>query len=258
MKVALIGAGNVGYHLARQFAKANIEVTQVFSRGLPKASVCAAIGYAQATDSLLEITAEADVYILAVHDMAIQEVAAKLVSVGLSDKLLVHTSGATPTTVFAEIGLRRFGVFYPLQTMSRNSEPDFKTLPLCVYANTNEDLDLLRTLSLKICPNVYSISDEKRAKLHVAAVVVNNFTNHLFHIGHDIVQREGLPFDMLIPLIKETVAKLDRGTPAEMQTGPAKRGDITTIDRHLQFLEYNSEYRKVYEILTESIRKVSK
>ena len=171
---------------------------------------------------------------------------------------MVHTSGATPQSIFEKNGAKRFGVFYPLETFSSNRNPDFSEIPICVDANSKKDFELLKKLGKKISSNVHHISDEKRAVIHVAAVFVNNFANHLSYIADDILKENKIPFEILLPLMKETVSKLENGAPSEMQTGPAKRGDEKTIQRHLEFLNDFPEYAKLYEIMTDGITKQKK
>ena len=252
MKIVLIGAGNVGWRLGCRLKKCGQEVVQVFSRNLLKARELGVKIDAAFTDSLDEITPDGDLYILAVHDDSIGEIAKILAEGGLSKKLMVHTSGATPVSVFPET-LERCGVFYPLQTFSKARTPDFSEIPICIDAKLEEDRKILAGLAGKISRKVFQISDQQRAVLHVAAVFVNNFTNHLFHIGHSILEKEELPFELLLPLIRETVGKLEDGSPAEMQTGPAVRGDLATIQRHLDYLEKYPEYQEIYRQLTRSI-----
>lgn len=249
-KIVLIGCGNVGYHLGKQLKTKGLNLIQVYSRSLEKAQKFAQeIGVNYTTD--FQQIVEADLYILAVHDDGIGEVAVQLVQIA-PHALMVHTSGATPSTVFQEHS-RRFGVFYPLQTFSIHRKADFNKIPLCVDAAKPEDLVFLKKLAQQICPNVYHITDEQRAILHVAAVFVNNFTNHLFHVGEQIVVKENLDFNILKPLIQETVQKIMEHPPQSMQTGPAIRGDNQTIQRHLNYLEQYPDYQELYKIITKKI-----
>ncbi len=252
MKVTLIGAGNVGWHLGRKLRDSGIEIVQVFSRQASKAADLARQIGAKPTHRLEEITAGADLYLLAVADDAIGEVASFLTAHGLERHLLAHTSGATPMNVFQNA---RHGVFYPLQTFSKNRESDFSQIPFCIDAGSDVDRELLYLLAGRLSPKVYNIDDAQRAALHVAAVFVNNFSNYLFHIGHEILEKNKLPFELLLPLIRETVGKLDSGTPYQMQTGPARRRDQETIRRHLELLKDEQQFRYLYEILTDNIFK---
>ena len=210
---------------------------------------------ASATTSLQRIFKNADLYILAIHDDAILAVAKQLAENGLGDKLITHTSGATPMAVFENTGLRRFGIFYPLQTFSISKKPDFKNIPFCIDANNSGDILLLKKLAKKISNNVQEIKDGQRAVIHVAAVFVNNFTNHLYSVANDILKNENIGLDILLPLIQETANKLNDGTPEEMQTGPAIRGDEITIKRHLEYLDKYPEYKEIYKLLSAQLRR---
>lgn len=265
MKITLIGAGNVGYHLGRKLYACGIEIGQVFSRNALKAKELADLVQATFTDNLDQISPTADLYLLAVHDDAIRNVALQLAANGLSEKRFAHTSGATPMSVFSGVQNpqkadatnplipTRYGIFYPLQTFSRQREPDFSQIPFCIDANNEQDREWLMSLARRLSPKVFHIDDAQRAELHVAAVFVNNFVNHLFYAGHEILDRKKLPFDLLLPLIRETVNKLDNGTSFNMQTGPARRNDQATIQRHMALLQDQPRFRHLYEILTESI-----
>ena len=256
MKIVLIGAGNVGHHLGRKLYEVGEEIIQVFSRNRNKAKRLATLVDATATTSLNRIYKQADVYILAVHDDAIHDIANKLAELGCGHQLVVHTSGATPLTVFEETGLKRYGIFYPLQTFSISKEPVFKDIPFCIDASDKKDIKLLMNLASRLSNNVRYINDEQRAMIHVAAVFVNNFTNHFFHIAQALLKEKNISLDILKPLIRETVDKIHLNSPDEMQTGPAIRGDEKTIKRHLTLLKNKAEYRKVYELVTHSIQKI--
>lgn len=248
--ITLIGAGNIGFHLGKHLFKKGFRIHQVFSRDWQKAHNLASNVQAEAIQDLKFITPEADLYILAVHDDAIAEVAAQL---EIKDKLVVHTSGATPSTVL-EPYFERYGIFYPLQTFSITKSVDFQRIPICIYAKKAADLDKLEEVARLISPSVHHIDDEQRKILHVAAVFVNNFANYIFHVGYDIVEKADISFDLLRPLIKETAAKIQANAPATMQTGPAIRNDQATIDQHLQYLELYPDYKLLYEIFTQNIQ----
>ncbi len=230
---------------------------QVFSRSILKAGQLSiqldAIGY---TNALEAIMPNADLYIIAVHDDAICEVANSFVKNGIWNKPVVHTSGATPMRIFKECAsqLVKCGVFYPLQTFSKNRQPDFSQIPICIDAESDETLVILENLAQKISPKVIRVNDQQRATLHLAAVFVNNFTNHLFHLGESILKEGNLSFELLLPLIHETIAKLEVGPPALMQTGPAIRHDELTIQRHLSQLEKHPQWHEIYQLLTKSIQ----
>ena len=253
VKIVMIGAGNVGFHLGKALSLLpNVAVVQVYSRTKKKASKSAQNIDCQYTTKIKNINTDADLYIIAVNDAAIGAVAEALSALPhLREKLVVHTSGATPSIVLLP-HLSRIGVFYPLQTFSIQKEPNFKTIPFCLDAANEEDFLLLENLAQQLSTRTERIDDAQRAVLHVAAVFVNNFTNYLYTVGADITEKGAVPFDLLKPLIAETAEKIRENAPKDMQTGPAVRGDEATIDRHLDFLE-GSGYEGVYGVLTEKI-----
>lgn len=252
LRIVLIGAGNVGTHLGRRLQECGLPVWQVYSRRRERAQALARELQAQATDRWSEIQKNAELYILAVSDDAIAEVAGRLLDRLPADAFVVHTSGATPSTVLRDF--RRHGVFYPLQTFSREHPVDFSTVPICVSAHQPEDEALLEELARQISGKTARINDRERAILHVAAVFVNNFANHCFQIGYEVAQRENLSFELLQPLIQETARKIVGQVPAEVQTGPAIRGDVETIQRHLDYLAATENpHRELYRLLSKSI-----
>lgn len=242
-------------HLGTKLVEVGEEVVQVYSRSLPKATELAKALGARPIDDLYGLTAKADLYIIAVHDSAIAEVLKKIEEI-VVDKMVVHTSGATPAKVFeAAPDLVRTGVFYPLQTFTKERKVDFSEVPICLSAADETDLNLLELLALKLSTNVYKVTDAQRAWLHLSAVFVNNFTNHLFEIGHSCLKKQKLPFEMLLPLIQETVAKLDGGQPKLVQTGPAVRGDFSTVERHLTQLNGRGDLQEIYRVMTKHIKR---
>jgi predicted short-subunit dehydrogenase-like oxidoreductase (DUF2520 family) len=165
----------------------------------------------------------------------------------------VHTAGTTPSTVFKPF-FKQFGSLYPFQTFSVGREPDFEQIPIFVNANHTKGLDFLKTIAYHISPKVYELLDEKRIALHIAGVLVNNFTNHLFQITQNVLALEGLPFEIVLPLLEETMLKIQYASPHQMQTGPAKRGDLNTIQQHLTYLKkLPTTQQAVYKALTDSL-----
>ncbi len=253
LHITLIGAGNVGCHLGRRLVEKGFAIGQVFSRNPGKARELAEQLGAAPFSQLEALQPNAGLYILAVSDDAVGPVAQQMSRFLPADAAVVHTSGATPSTVLAPF-FRRHGVFYPLQTFSRQRAPDFDGMPLCIFSPEPGLEQMLAELGLAVGGNVHRIDDAQRAVLHVAAVFVNNFSNHLFHIGQEILEAEQLDFEMLRPLILETALKAQDFPPREMQTGPARRGDTATIGRHLEYLKKFPKFAALYELLTESIR----
>ncbi len=251
LKVTIIGAGRVATHLGKRLFEQGIQIQEVFSRQKPKAQRLAEELHAQALDELSNVQSSADLYLLAISDNAISEVAQALSFLPQS-AIIVHTSGATPSTVLQPY-FERFGIFYPLQSFSEGRQPDFTNLPICIHATLPEVLQTLEILARLISPKVYHLNDQDRAILHVAAVFVNNFSNHLFHIAEQMLEQEDLPFELLKPLILETAQKVQQQSPSQMQTGPASREDDLTLLRHLDYLSKFPEWQKLYENITKSI-----
>jgi predicted short-subunit dehydrogenase-like oxidoreductase (DUF2520 family) len=245
IRVVIIGSGNVAQHLIKAFAKSDIvEITQAFSR--KKESLQNIIDSSKITTNFDDL-ADADLYIISVSDNAIAEVSNQL---NIEKKLVVHTSGSIPITDLDD--KNRKGVFYPLQTFSKNKDVNFDTIPICLEAENNEDYKLLEKVAKSISNQVFNINSNQRKALHVSAVFVNNFVNHLYKIGNDICNENSIPFEILQPLILETANKITLLSPNEAQTGPAKRNDTQTINTHLQFLT-NENQKEIYKILTKSI-----
>lgn len=250
IKVVIIGSGNVAQHLIKvmQIA-ANVNLVQVFARN--KESVLHLIAEDKITSDYNAIK-EADVYIISVSDNAIAEVA---VNLPFQNRLVVHTSGTSELSVLD--AKNRKGVFYPLQTFSKSKEIDFTSIPICLEAENGEDFKTLQSLSQNISEKVFAISSKQRKSLHVAAVFVCNFVNHMYTIGNQICEEHNVPFEVLQPLIMETAQKISTLKPEDAQTGPALRNDTKTINKHLEFLQ-ESNYQELYKLLTQSIQNVKK
>lgn len=244
INIVILGGGNVAYHLTNALLQNNaVNVVQVYNRSLEKISCFK--NNTSITNNLSELKA-ADIYILAVSDNAISEFSSTL---NIKNKLVVHTSGSMAMDELKSVSIK--GVFYLLQTFSKERKIDFSTVPICIEAETEADLQLLETLANSISKNCYRINSSQRKSLHVAAVFVNNFVNHLYHIGHEICEQNKVPFDILLPLILETANKISTLSPLEAQTGPAKRNDTKTIEKHKAMLTENQI--EIYTLLTNSI-----
>lgn len=240
-KVSIIGTGNVSYHLERAFAQATdlLEVQVLPSRS--------DFSNRSSEKNNGDFDSDSDLVIIAVSDDAIATVSKKLQN---TSQLVVHTSGSVPMNALER---ERRGVFYPLQTFSKNRDVDFGVIPICIEANEKKDLKLLRMLGEVISRKVHEIDSEQRKALHLAAVFVNNFSNHLYQIGNRICQENDVSFDLLKPLIAETASKIETLDPLEAQTGPAKRNDVKTIGNHLTELK-SQKLKEVYLLLTRSIQ----
>ncbi|MDX1667664.1 MAG: DUF2520 domain-containing protein [Saprospiraceae bacterium] len=252
MTIVLIGAGNLGHHLGLRLAECGMAPVQVYSRQLEKAGKLADAIEARAVNDLSDIQADADLYILAVADDAIETVAQKLARRVERGALVVHTSGTTSSMAVGR-HFSHYGVLYPLQTFSRQRPLDFGRIPICILGGSKENEVKLLQLAERLSEKVARIDDQQRSRLHLAAVFINNFTNHLFSISQELIREKGLSFDLLLPLAEETFDKIQDGQPAELQTGPAARGDRETIRRHLNALEDLPALREIYRRLSMSI-----
>ena len=245
IRVSIIGSGNIAQHLIQAFSKTpTIELVQLFVRN--KETVSHLITANKIHTNFDDLIA-ADLFIIAITDEAITNVSKEI---PFSNQLVVHTSGSIPMDAINP--KNRQGVFYPLQTFSKSKEVDFKTIPICLEAQNENDLNMLETVAKSISNAVYEINSDKRKALHVAAVFVSNFVNYLYEVGNNICIENELPFDILKPLIQETAHKILALSPLKAQTGPAKRKDTETINAHLNFLT-NDNQKEIYKLLTKSI-----
>lgn len=246
IKVVIIGSGNVAQHLIKAFAKTKkINIVQVFSR--QKENVTHLLDSSKITNDFNTLV-EADLYIIAVSDDAIAKVSSQL---PFENRLVVHTSGSVPLDSLDK--KNRKGVFYPLQTFSKNATIDFSQIPICLESENESDFNLLEKVAQSISNNAFKSNEKQRKALHISAVFVNNFVNYMYQIGNEICLENNVPFEILKPLILETVNKVMTLSPKEAQTGPAKRKDKKTIESHLDFLS-NENHAAIYKILTQSIQ----
>ncbi len=246
IKVSIIGSGNLAQHLIQAFqSNPSIELVQVVARN-PK-TVAHLLDSNRIISDYIQLQ-EADLYIIAVSDDAIAEVSTAL---PFENRLVAHTSGTVSIDSLDPKNHR--AVFYPLQSFSKDKIVNFKTIPLCIEAENKKDVPTLKLIANAISDAVYDINSEQRKALHVAAVFVNNFVNHLYQIGNEICDVNAIPFAILKPLIQETANKIATLSPKAAQTGPAKRNDISTIAAHQQFLT-DEKQAAIYNLLTQSIQ----
>lgn len=248
--VVIIGAGNLATQLALAMAEKGIRIQQVYSRTTKSARELAEKINADFTNNLTQLITGADLYIIAVKDTAIQKV---LENLALDEnQLIVHTAGSVPMSLL-EGFTQLYGVFYPLQTFSKARKADFSDIPICIESNHPSTQVKLQELAKTLSSSVHQINSEERKTLHLAAVFVNNFVNHFCTIGAEILQDKKLDFNLLRPLISETAKKIETMSPANAQTGPAKRNDLTITNAHIKMLHDKPEFQKLYSFVTESI-----
>ena len=232
MRIGLIGRGRVATHMGKALLKAGHEVTSVNSR------------------TLEELPEDADAYIIAVKDSALQEVISKAVK-GREERLFLHTAGSMPLSVFDGY-TRNGGVLYPMQTFSMDREVDFKEIPLFIEGSDAR----IRQLAESISNHVYELSTADRKYLHLAAVFACNFANHCYTLAADVLAKKGLPFDVMLPLVDETARKVHELHPRDAQTGPAVRGDQNVMQAQTALLD--GKAKEIYELLSHSIQEHQK
>ncbi len=247
IKIIILGAGNIGTHLFRNFnSSKKTEVVQWYNRSLD--SINQYKKEVPVTNQIKELK-KADVYLLALSDDTIPKIAKQLKHL---KGVIAHTAGSVPMSVLNESD--NYGVIYPLQTFSKNRDVNFENIPICIEANNETSYQTLFELASALGNNTNKINSEQRLNLHTAAVFVNNFTNHLYHLGDMICKEQNISFNLLQPLIKETAAKIENMTPKDAQTGPALRNDKNTLQKHQdQFPD--PDIKNLYLYLTESIQK---
>ena len=233
MNIVIIGQGNVASNLHHAFTKKGVACQMVSSR-----------------DGLCEVP-QANVYIYAVRDEALAEVAAQVK--GKEKSLHLHTSGSMPMSVFGP-DKPHAGVFYPFQTFSKaRLIEDFSSVPVFFEARGIDDISAVYSLALTITSHVYETTQHDRERLHVAGVYACNFSNLMYTMAAELLSNTHIPFKALLPLIDETAAKIHSLHPSDAQTGPARRGDENVMEHHTSLL--NDEQKQVYQILSEAIRK---
>lgn len=252
MRITIIGAGRVAYHLARVLSVQH-EIVQIYSRTLEKAQQLADQFQAQAIEKLEQLDNRVDLVIIAVSDQSIAMVIEQIHPY-LSNNLIVHTSGSTHLDVLKQIHTRA-GVFYPLQTFSLEREINWENTPLFIEAHDQEDQNILQNLANSLSSRVYLYSSEQRLSLHLAAVFACNFSNYCYHMAKQVVDAQQVDFGLLYPLILETANKATQNDPRQMQTGPAMRGDQNILNMHQSMLEQSqrNDLAEVYALMSQQI-----
>ncbi len=249
MKIVLLGAGNVAYHLGPLLKKKGHKIIQVYSPTSLNGKALAQKLKCSHVQSISEISTEADIYIVVLKDEAISNVINKLTFL---PRLIVHTSGSIGINVFPK-RIINSGVLYPLQTFSKKSKTTPGQIPICIEGSNKKSLEIIRKLANSISPMVYKVNSDKRKIIHLAAVFANNFTNYLFSLSAKILEKNKIKFEILLPLINETIDKISKENPVDVQTGPARRNDKAVIKKHLKLLNHDPEVQKIYSVLSKSI-----
>jgi predicted short-subunit dehydrogenase-like oxidoreductase (DUF2520 family) len=249
MKVVIIGSGNTASVLGKKIKAAEHEVLQVFGRNASSVEVLAEALNSQAVTNVNGIHHSADIYIVALADSALPQLHEWL---QLDKRMVVHTAAAISKDVLKNVS-RNYGVLYPLQTL-RREQSHIPEIPFLVDGNTADDLALIEDFAATLSTQVMHADDDMRLRVHVAAVFVNNFTNHLYALADNFCKKEQVDFSLLLPLIDETARRIHTLSPQSSQTGPAVRNDEVTIKKHLEVLNAYPHLKKLYETLSESVK----
>ena len=271
MKIVLIGAGNLATHLGKALHAAGHDMLQVFSRTMQSAETLASLLDAEPLTDIAQVRDDADVYIFSVKASALVQLVAQLcrheadglgedgavkalrkAKKGEHERVFLHTAGSMPMSVFEGMA-QHYGVLYPMQTFSKQREVDFSIIPCFVEANDEFAQKQIEGLAREISGRVYQLSSEDRKYLHLSAVFACNFANHCYAISQELLEEHGIPFDVMLPLINETAAKVHEMKPKDAQTGPAVRYDENVIDKQSKLLENHPHFKKVYDSMSKSI-----
>lgn len=248
--ISFIGSGNVASHLAIELMNAGFEIREIYSKTYVNASELARKVKAKAIHNINELDTNADLYIISVPDDEIENIMKDFPRL---KGIVVHTSGIMQMTMLDK--MHRYGVFYPLQTFSKQRKVTFSEVPFCLEASDEDTLIDLKRLAQKLSTSIYEINSEQRKYLHLTAVLVNNYTNYLYQMAFDILKTKEIDEQLLIPLIEETILKIKSMHPSAAQTGPARRNDLKTIEKHIHLLEEYPDYKELYKIFAKQLIK---
>lgn len=251
-EVSFIGSGNLAWHLAPALDNTDFPVKEIYSRNpLHAAALVERLYEAEVKASLDFSTSSSRVFILAISDDALEEIVQEIILP--DDAILLHTSGSQPLMILGYAATQNLGVFYPLQTFSKDKKVEFNDIPVFIEsANATTD-DILRAMGSALSSTVIPLNSYERKALHVAAIFASNFTNHMLLVAQDIMKENSLIYDWLKPLIAEMINKSLSIGPENAQTGPARRGDLEILDKHLEFLHENPPAAELYKVISQHI-----
>jgi len=250
--VSFVGSGNLAWHLATALDNTEFNVHEVFSPTTKNARALVERLYqGDVMESLDFSESTSRIFILAVADDVIEKVSKEIKLP--PNAILVHTSGSQPLSALTSASTANIGVFYPLQTFTKGKKVNFADIPIFIESENSETEKILASMAKAISKKVVKISSDDRRALHVAAVFASNFTNHMLTLSKEIMDGYKLKFDLLKPLIAETLNKSLEIGPENSQTGPAKRGDLETLDKHLEFLQADAQIAEIYKVVSQNI-----
>ena len=245
--IILVGSGNVATHLGIALQNCNYKIVQVYSRSNENAKKLAQKLNTDFTNDLTQLK-DANLIIVSVNDDAISDVLSQL-----KNTAIVHTSGSIGMNIFSD-NFSNCGVFYPIQTFNKEVDVNISEVPFCIEGNSLHFENKLTQIAKRISKNVVVMDSEQRKQLHIAAVFACNFSNQMFAIADDLLAENNIDFEILLPLIKQTIAKLDKNKPKTVQTGPAMRNDKTIIQEHINLIQ-EKEIKVLYQKISTNITK---
>lgn len=253
MKITIIGSGNVAWHLSQALKLSACNIIQVYSRNIVNAEKLANILSSDYISDFHKLNKKSDLYIISISDNALLEICKnELLREKINNNLVVHTAGGVNMGIIENLS-HNFGVFYPLQTFSKKKRVDFSDIPICIEANKKNNENILKNIASEISNDVRIVNSEQRQYIHLAAVFACNFTNHFYSVAENILTDNNIDFNILLPLIKETTDKIEKFSPASVQTGPAHRNDQIILKKHVDLLKNYPDLQKIYSFVSENI-----
>jgi predicted short-subunit dehydrogenase-like oxidoreductase (DUF2520 family) len=248
-QISIVGAGNMAWHLAHAFTKAGIAIDTIIGRNISKAEELAnCIGTKFSSDTGFS-SSKRQILFLAISDSSVADAITKFNS---GNNILVHTSGSVDVNIFNG-KVSGYGVFYPFQTLTKGVETDFARIPIFIEASDEKTLQTLHFLALKISNYVVEMESEQRQILHLSGIILNNFTNHLAALAFDYLDKNKIDKNFALPLLQETIRKIDIAGPYESQTGPARRKNVDVLEKHFALLKDDLPLKNLYKVISDSI-----
>jgi len=257
LNVFIIGSGNIAFHMSEAFRKNNIGISGIYSRNEAEGQLLAKEANVERYERLKSIAKDADVYLICVSDDAIASVVDQLPKSIKKSKIIAHTSGSRSLNETLQ-SCKNAGVFYPLQTFTKGKKLAYNSIPFCINGTNKKTIKRLTELAQSISNSVHTFDDNQRKHIHLSAVIINNFINHLIFISEDLLEGEFIDPDILQPLLQETMRKQESLGAFEAQTGPARRLDAETLSSHLDLLRRQKDYKAIYMSISKSIQKTYK
>jgi predicted short-subunit dehydrogenase-like oxidoreductase (DUF2520 family) len=248
MKVVFIGAGNVATHLATELYRQKTDIVQVYSRTIKSAQELAIKVKATPITDINAVITNADLYIFSVKDSVLSDLIGQMPK---TSGVWIHTAGSIPADIF-ENYIPDYGVLYPFQTFTKGRIIGWEEIPIFIEASNKESLDTIMSVAKQLSNKVYELSSDKRKYIHLTGVFACNFSNHMYTLSKTVLEKVGLPFEIALPLIDETCAKIHELSPVDAQTGPAVRYDENVINKHLELIE-DDQIKEIYKLISKNI-----